>query len=110
VKVGLLVYNCLKKEMLMSIRLNDYSMKNVLLWGTCKEHLSRGITGRGESTWKGRIVHLLIGALEISPVVGHVVAIAEKLLLQQRPVYGPVRAADVSWDEHVPSEGAKPLF
>lgn len=56
---------------------DDYSLKNVLLWGNCILHCKKA----GEGDWCGRIVHLLIAGVEIIPVIGQIASLFEMIIV-----------------------------
>jgi hypothetical protein len=59
---------------------SQYTIKNALLWGNCKEHFKKAFE-KGQ-TWSGKIVHFFIGLLEAIPVVGQIASLAEKTFSQ----------------------------
>lgn len=54
---------------------NDYTWTNALCWGNCFKHLEKA---RAEDSYG----HGLIGALELLPIVGQIISIFEKIVVE----------------------------
>lgn len=61
-----------------SLDIEKYTIKNAFLWGNCKEHFRKALV----SKWEGRIVHALIGAVELIPIIGQIASIAEYAIIK----------------------------
>lgn len=63
----------------LALEKSSYTLKNVLLWGTCIEHLKKA----KEGPWKGRVVerigHGIIGVAEVFPFVSIIEAIVVRI-------------------------------
>lgn len=57
---------------------SDYSWTNALLWGNFIGHCKKV----GEGKWEDRIVHLLIAASQLLPIISQIASIAEKCLVE----------------------------
>jgi len=56
---------------------DDYTWKNALLWGNCRAHFNKAIASERLSDW---VVHGAIALIELIPIIGQIIAIAEKFL------------------------------
>jgi len=57
-----------------TLPIDDYNIKNILMWGLCQQHFYQ--VGR-ESRWHHKVVHIILGTIEIIPVAGQIVALLE---------------------------------
>lgn len=53
--------------------LDNYSLKNVLLWGSFKGHFRNAFRG----SWDHRVVHIIWATFEILPIIGQVTSLFE---------------------------------
>jgi rhodanese-related sulfurtransferase len=73
-----------------ALNYTEYSVRNALLWGNCYKHFQQA----GEGRLGSRIIHVLIGIAEISPVIGQISSIFEMLIVTRFNDY-----QDVSTDQ-----------
>lgn len=72
-----------------SLNLDDYSVKNALLWGNCVNHFKKV----NEGQLGNRIVNALIGVAELLPVVSQITSVFEMIIVNQladRPQQEPI--------------------
>jgi hypothetical protein len=63
-----------------SLNHDDYSVRNALTWGNFSgKHFQKA----GESRFGSRIIHILIGIVELIPVVGQISSIFEMIIVTQ---------------------------
>ncbi len=60
-----------------SLDVTDYTLNNALLYGVFYGHCKRAMQGR----WDNRVVHVIIAALELVPVVSQVVSLFEMFMV-----------------------------
>lgn len=55
---------------------DQYTISNALLWGNCSAHAKRSCSG----SLGGRVVHVIIAAVELIPLIGQIVSLFEMFL------------------------------
>ena len=61
----------------MTLSVGNYTVLNALLWGNFSGHC---LKAEGESSWKLRVVHIAIAAIELLPVISQIVSLVELIL------------------------------
>lgn len=60
-----------------ALTIDDYTWKNAILWGNFSGHCQKAMEGN----LGHRIVHVLIAALELLPIIGQIASIFEKIIV-----------------------------
>jgi hypothetical protein len=68
---------CVMSHLNYSIDLDQYTWKNVLLWGNCINHAKEGLRG----SLGNKIVHWIIVAFQVLPIIGQIVSIFETCIV-----------------------------
>jgi len=66
----------------------DYTWKNALLWGNFSKHC---LQAKNSTNWGSRIIHSLIAAIELIPVISQISSILEKLIVTHSKPIQPDR-------------------
>src|ERR1700733_7612011 len=61
-----------------SLALEDYTWENAILWGNFKGHCKKA----NEGTFGHRVVHVLIAAVELLPIIGQIASIFETIIIR----------------------------
>lgn len=61
-----------------ALRYDDYTVKNALSWGNFMGHCN----GASQGPWSGRVVHVIIAALEVIPIVSQIISLFELCIVK----------------------------
>ncbi len=89
----------------------SYSIKNIILWGTCAEHFQRAF--QEEEDEKGglchRAVHLFLGIVELPPIIGQIIALFEMIIVSVCCAPNDDKVPNKKASERLHSPNVKPL-
>lgn len=83
---------------------SSYTLKNVLLWGNCLEHLKKANEGQWGDRFVQKIGHGLIGAAELFPILGQIISIIEAVVVH---IFNLLRQETKATSPKIESQKAK---
>lgn len=97
------------KNMNINYRLNnnEYTIRHALTWGIFQGHCQQA---RSHTEWRGRLVHGLIAAVELLPIIGQIVSLLElgiiRFFSDSTPHVLPLESFDNLKQTPLPSSGS----